>query len=109
MAHVNLDAVRTGMVLEADVTNSGGHTLLKAGTELSARHLTLLRAYGIAAISVGAAPAERETGTLPSSAPDDCCVAERFLHNDPHHPLISELMRLCEARQAAASTVAAGG
>ncbi|HKJ09184.1 MAG TPA: hypothetical protein VKA76_08860 [Gammaproteobacteria bacterium] len=106
MAHLTLDAVCTGMVLEADVTNSGGHTLLKAGTELSARHLTLLRAHGIAVVSIG--PNVPGNGVAaPPGGPGDCCLAERFRHNDTAHPLIGELIRLCEARQAA-STMAAG-
>ncbi len=106
MAQLSLEAVCTGMVLDADVTNSGGHTLLKAGTELSARHLNLLHAHGIAAVYVGTLAGTDTLAKPPDPEQDDCSLEERFRHNDPRHPLIRELMRLHEKRRMAAPRAA---
>lgn len=105
MAQLELDAVRTGMVLKADVTNGQGHTLLRAGVGLSARHLQLLRAQGIAEVCVEEAAQAVGSTQSESAKRPTTSIKERFRHNDPRHPLISELMRLCEERPTPVSAV----
>lgn len=52
MARVKVDALSEGMVVAADVKNMDDMLLLPAGCELTARHIKVLRTWGISEIQV---------------------------------------------------------
>jgi hypothetical protein len=47
MAKLNLEDVQPGMVLEKDVEERSGQVLLRAGSEITDRHLNILRSWGV--------------------------------------------------------------
>ena len=48
MGKVNLDDIKPGMKLERDVQERSGRVLLRAGTEITERHLNIFRTWGVA-------------------------------------------------------------
>jgi hypothetical protein len=47
-----LDDLKPGMILSADLSESGGRLLLPAGTELTDRHLRYFHMWGVAEVEV---------------------------------------------------------
>lgn len=102
MAFVDLDEVKPGMVLKSDVSTSKGHLLLIAGTELSAKHLRILKGRDIATVDIVGADDLYDTEDagaaqilpIEATAP----ITELFANTDLAHPFIKELMRLCKQR-----------
>jgi len=96
------------MVLGKEVCDRSGRSLLPAGAELSERHLAILRMWGVMEAEIvdleGSEDSELEAneeldpGRL-AEARDE--VETIFVHNDPAHPAIKELMRICILRRAA--------
>lgn len=109
MAVVHIDNLAPGMVLSRDVCDRSGRMLLPAGAELAEKHFSIFRMWGVLEIEVaGAAPAE-DVDSQPGSAevidPERLAAAREdvervFVYNDPEHPAIRELMRICTERRA---------
>lgn len=108
MALVLIDNLVPGMVVKRCVKDRSGRLLLTEGTALEAKHLGILRMWGVMEVEVSA-EAEPETD---QPAPEDDLdadaleraareVAGIFAHNDPEHPCIRELIHLCTRRRAA--------
>ena len=104
MGKVNLDDIKSGMILEKDVQERSGRVLLRAGTEITDRHLNIFRTWGVVDVEVesmrheeAAAQAARELD------PEVLKAAEEFLgplfaHTDSDHPAVREMKRLCVLR-----------
>lgn len=109
LAVVHIDNLAPGMVLSRNVCDRSGRMLLPAGAELSEKHFSIFRMWGVLEIEVvGAAPAE-DVDLQPGSAeeidPGLLAAAKKeveriFIYNDPEHPAIRELMRICTERRA---------
>ncbi len=52
MGVLNVDDLKGGMVLTGDVTNKHGNVLLGKGSELSEKHITILKAWGVTEVDV---------------------------------------------------------
>jgi hypothetical protein len=95
-----------GMVLAADVRDRNGRLLLKAGTELTEKHLYILRTWGIVeAEVVGVAEDQVCPSGVDAIDPEVLAAIEAritplFRHNDLGHPAIKELLRIRFDREA---------
>lgn len=105
---VNLDNLRTDMVLAADIVDGAGRLLLPKGTSLTEKHLRYCQMWGIADAEI--AGEEREEAAEPAIDPArlaeaEQAVAARFLHADRTHPAVDALFRhvvLAQLRKPAA-------
>jgi hypothetical protein len=106
VARINVDDLKPGMVLGADVADASGRLLATAGTELTAKHLRVLRAWGVTEASVeGVEREEVEAQAVAELDPQAVAEAEaaaerRFAHNDRGHPAVAELHRVAVRRRA---------
>jgi hypothetical protein len=95
-----------GMLLAADVRDRNGRLLLKAGAELTEKHLYIMRTWGIVEVEIvdvdgnqqvpaGAVAIDPElwAGILAEITPI-------FRHSDLSHPAIKELLRIRIVREA---------
>lgn len=100
MGKINLDQLRPGMVLAADVLDRNKRVLLKAGFELTEKALTILRQWGVTEADIeGIDREEANTQEILELDPEllshaEASYRELFRHNDITHPFIKELMRL---------------
>ena len=108
MALVQIDNLVPGMVLKRDVTDRGGRMLLPEGATLDTKHFAIFRMWGVLDVEVTGesdpdsdpAPQGDETDPeLLARATEE--VRRIFAHNDPEHPAIRELIRICIKRRAA--------
>lgn len=106
MAIINLDYLRPGMILNSDVKDINGHLLLTSKTEITEKHLHVLRAWGITEVDVkGITKEDVETMITRDIDP---VVLERaedelsriFRHTDRLHPAMKEIFRFCAIRKA---------
>jgi hypothetical protein len=106
MPLVQIDNLETGMVLRTAVCDRSGRLLLPAGSELTDKRLRILRAWGVFEADVEGN--DTVEATPPPQADDldpalvaaaEESVARLFSRNDPGHPAISELRRLCVVRK----------
>ncbi len=104
MGKLNFDQLRPGMVLAGDVLDRNSRVLLKAGLELTERHLTILRQWGVTEADVqGVDRGEvyaQECLELDQDllAQAEMSYRDLFRHCDLHHPFNQELLRLCIIR-----------
>lgn len=111
MALVHTDNLTPGMVLSRSICDRSGRLLLPAGAELTEKHLSIFRMWGVLeAEIVGETVAAEEPEVAPNEELDPALVAKAreevellFVHNDPEHPAIKELMRVCIGRRAASA------
>ena len=111
MALVHIDNLAPGMVLSRSICDRSGRLLLPSGAELTEKHFSIFRMWGVLeAEIVGETVAEEPEATpnqeldpvLLSSARQE--VERLFVHNDPNHPAIKELLRVCIDRRAASAS-----
>lgn len=107
MALVHIDNLAPGMVLSKNVCDRSGRMLLPAEAELTEKHFSILRMWGVLEVEIvgegivedGEAPLHEEID--PARLAEARAEMELlFIHNDPEHPAIKELMRLCSERRA---------
>ena len=100
MAMLDIDSLTPGMKVGKDVIEASGQVLLRSGTEITEKHLRVLRSWGIQQVDIeGPTPPDSEETLLLRASPElldraHAAVAARFQHTDPAHPAIAELMRL---------------
>ncbi len=100
MALLEIDSLTPGMKVAKDVVEASGQVLLRTGTEITEKHLRVLKSWGIQQVEIeGPKPPDNEDAILSRATPAmldgaQAAVAERFHHADPAHPAIAELMRL---------------
>jgi hypothetical protein len=102
MAFLDVDEIEPGMVLKSDVRTSKGHTLLVAGTEITARHIRILKSRDIDSIDIVGADDlyDIQNGAISQILPIEATapISELFANTNASHPFIKELMRLCTQR-----------
>jgi hypothetical protein len=106
MIQIDVQSLKPGLILAADVKNSHGQLLIKKGVEISERHIRVLKSWGV--VDVQAEGIGQETESDPH--PDFCDpallnkarteVLEKFSHNNLEHPAVDELLRICVRRHA---------
>jgi hypothetical protein len=103
MGRISLEALRPGMNLASDVIERTGRVLLRAGTEITEKHLDILRKWGV--IEVDAVGTTAEAPALDLEPMDPAILRESedkaralFRHTDSEHPAVRELLRLCTFR-----------
>lgn len=108
MAVVHIDNLAPGMVLSRNVCDRSGRMLLPAGAELIEKHFSIFRMWGILEVEIVGESVTDETEAPVSAEIDPVLLAEAraeidriFVYNDPEHPAIKELMRICTERRAA--------
>ncbi|HEX9078810.1 MAG TPA: hypothetical protein VF795_04410 [Desulfuromonadaceae bacterium] len=106
MAIIPIDSLSAGMLLKSDVCDRSGRLLLPAGGELTDRHLKIFRTWGVLEADIEDGDALEAPQELAGADVDPVRLAaaeeevrRRFRLNDPEHPAIRELMRLCIARK----------
>ena len=107
MAIVPIDNLSAGMLLKSDVCDRSGRMLMPAGGELTDRHLKIFRTWGVLEADIEADDGLVETHQALINVDVDpvrLAAAEEsvqrlFRLNDPEHPAIKELMRICIARK----------
>lgn len=110
MGRVAVSALAPGMILEADIRDTCGRMLLRAGETLTQRSLRVLRIWGVTEAQVrghGEDPAALTAGDKDLATLDPCLVeaarchvAQRFRHMNSALPPIRELMRASMRRVA---------
>jgi hypothetical protein len=107
MAIIPIDSLAAGMILKSDVCDRSGRLLLPSGSELADKQIKILRTWGVTEADILRGPDEtpaedgRENGAVDPLllAAAENAVSLQFCHNDPQHPMIRELMRICLERR----------
>ena len=104
MLTLPVDRLAPGMILTADVTSLQGQLLIATGRELTERHLSVLKAWGVETVEV------KLSGDAPAQAPDAIDAAsyaaargslqQLFRRQDFGNPVILELFEVCASRKA---------
>ena len=100
MALLDIDSLTPGMKIGKDVIETSGQVLLRIGTEITEKHLRVLRSWGVQQVEIeGPKPPDAEANLLSRATPAmlaeaQTLVDEHFLHTDAAHPAIAELRRL---------------
>lgn len=89
--------VEVGMVLAVDVKDRGGRTLLKAGVELSDKHIKIFKTWGIIQIEIVGKETTLSVEEVVAANPQleeeaKQLAAVIFTHVDQAHPLFKELI-----------------
>lgn len=106
MPKVRIDDLQEGMIVAAPVRNLDDMLLLPADVELTARHLKLLRSWGVHEVAVqDSAEAEDASDPLRRLPPETFARLESTLRKvfhkfDDSQPLQREVFRLMLLRQA---------
>jgi hypothetical protein len=106
MTLLSIEEVKAGLVLEKDVKNGHGQILIRAGSALTDRYLTLLRSWGIVEVAVkGEGPSSKDLLELQDITPENFAKAEALLRDKfaravPGEPVMKELFRHCVVRKA---------
>ena len=106
MATIKLADLEPGMVLTADAVLLDGRVLLRSGVTLTEKHIRTFKAWGLLeanvfGVSEEAVNAAATEGLDPERlARAEAQVREHFRRNDPAHPVVEELMRICVLRAA---------
>jgi len=87
------------MILSSDVKDRGGRALLKAGIELTEKHLKIFKTWGITHIEIEGDDTTTSLQTVINAHPELDAVAQQaaenqFRHTDPDHQFIKELKAL---------------
>lgn len=104
MGRLNLDEISPGMTLASDVLDRSGRVLLKSGLQVTEKHLTILKQWGITDADIlGVDRDEINAKTIESFDQDilTACETEKrelFHHADMSHPINQELFRLSVLR-----------
>lgn len=109
MSRVPAKTVKPGMILEKDVEDRTGRTLLRSGIVLEEKHLRILQTWGVSHLDArdpNQIPDDTAPVTLELTEPQRQEVARRldhlFRHAGTSQPFVAELRRLAEPRVARA-------
>jgi hypothetical protein len=105
MPRIKLDSVVEGMTVAADVKNMDDMLLIPAGCVLTARHINILRTWGISEIQTEGE--EQEATTLITIAPEilarlEAELQKLFWQYDPGSSVQREIFQLALRRRARA-------
>jgi hypothetical protein len=110
MATIKLADLEPGMVLTADAVLHDGRVLLHCGVTLTEKHIRTFKAWGLLEANVfGVSEEEMTVAATDGLDPQRLARAEAKVHahfrrNDPAHPVVDELMRICVLRAASEPT-----
>jgi hypothetical protein len=104
MGKIGIENILPGMRLEADVLDMNGNVLIGKGSELTERHLKILKMWGV--LEADIAGVDREEMLAQETAQLDPALLESaearmndlFRHADLTHPAVKELFRLATRR-----------
>jgi hypothetical protein len=102
---LSIDNLSPGMHLAGDINDRSGRLLLKAGTELSDKHLYVLRTWGVAEANIADIEKDDENPARDNAVePERWNSAEAeimplFCHTDLTHPAIKALLHLSILRR----------
>ena len=106
MAIITIDNLEPGMQLKSNVSDRSGRLLLPAGNELTEKHLRIFRTWGVIEADIAGDDTGETVHIFSGTDIDPAQLAEAeaviaglFVHNNPEHPAINELMRLCIERR----------
>jgi len=97
MGKVNLDDIKPGMKLEKDVQDRSGRVLLRAGTEITERHLNIFRTWGVAEDDIESMSRQEATAHFTRNLDPEVLKAAQefisplFVHPDATHAPVREL------------------
>lgn len=91
MPQIELTNAEPGMVLAADVIGPGDKVLVTAGSELSGRHIELLKTRDVTEVEVHETPSPDEDTDIDPKILE--MMAQRFSENGDH-PFINELKKI---------------
>jgi hypothetical protein len=99
MSRITTNDIETGMILSSDVKDRGGRALLKAGLELTEKHLKIFKTWGITHIEIEGDETTTSLQTIINAHPELEAAAQQaaedqFRHTDPDHPFFKELNAL---------------
>ena len=106
MGLTQIDNLEVGMTLANDVHDRAGRLLLGAGVELSLKHLTIFRTWGVLEVDIVGAEDGGQNRHLPSEVTHEQLEAAMtaleplFRNSNPEHPVMRELLRLAAMRKA---------
>jgi len=104
MGRLNIDEIQPGMVLAENVVDRAGRVLLKGGLQISERHLTILKQWGIIEAEVEGVSREEITAKATEGLDQELLntieeeYGEKFRHTARFHPFTQELFRLSVLR-----------
>jgi HD-like signal output (HDOD) protein len=104
VGEVNVDDLKEGMVLAADLKDSKGRFLLGIGNQLEKKHIRIMKIWGITAADVEGIDADdlaqESMNHIDSKLLEDISkyVDERFVNSVEDHTALKELKRLCIKR-----------
>lgn len=105
MGRLNLDEVQAGMVLAADVLDRNGRVLLKSSLQITDKHLTILKQWGVTDADIQGINREEITAKVVEGLDKDLLskteaeYQEIFIHADRQHAFNQELFRLSVLRR----------
>lgn len=99
MGILNLNDLKEGMVLAGDIKNKHGNILIKGGNTLTAKHILLMKAWGVTeADVVGFDRDEIERREMDAASPELVEAIEKELRAVfpplDHHPVMAEIYRI---------------
>lgn len=103
MAHVTLDRAEPGMTLRSNVVDRRGRLLVPAGADLSEKHISALKMWGVTSIEVedDGVPAEDELVVDPVFVEEaERDVEALFVIAGDPHPALDQLRALAVRRRA---------
>ena len=106
MGLTQIDNLEVGMTLAQDVHDRAGRLLLGAGVELSQKHLTIFRTWGVMEVDIVGAEDGDQSSPLPEEITQEqveaamTALAPLFRNIDQEHPVMRELHRLAAIRKA---------
>lgn len=106
MGLTQIDNLEAGMILASDVHDRAGRMLLGAGTELSQKHLTIFRTWGVMEVDIVGAEDDNQSCNLPPEVTQEqleaamAALGPLFGNSDQEHPVMRELLRLAALRKA---------
>lgn len=105
MGLTQIDNLEVGMTLANDVHDRAGRLLLGTGVELSKKHLTILRTWGVLEVDIVGTEDDDQGSHLPAEITLEqldaamAALAPLFCNSDMQHPVMRELLRLAALRK----------
>jgi HD-like signal output (HDOD) protein len=106
MGVINLAEIKEDMVLAGDIIGQNGRFLLAKGTKLTPKTIRILKVWGVIEADIERVTKEevdqgRESRIDPlvlEAAKKE--TRKRYIHTDPTHPAMGELIQICTLRKA---------
>ena len=100
MGKLNVEDLKSGMVLAGDLVDTTGRFLIPRGTVIEEKHLRVMKSWGITeadvrTVDTAAAASDLHSGIDPGLVTRcEDCVAPFFLNSNLHHEMMREMRRL---------------